>query len=195
LDIKINEHVGNDIVIAIDSTGIKVSSNRGEWIRHKWHIRKGYLKIHVAVDIKKKKIVSLEVTSEEVHDSKMLKPLVDHVLENNTVTRTLCDGSYDNNNNFRYLVKNNIEPAIKTRRSSKVRPTNCKARNISVTKQQQNFKKWKNILSYGHRWMAETVFLSMKRMFGEHVSARKFPNMMKEIFLKASLYNMFNDMI
>lgn len=36
LDIKINEHVGNDIVIAIDSTGIKVS-NRGEWIRHKWH--------------------------------------------------------------------------------------------------------------------------------------------------------------
>jgi hypothetical protein len=55
----------------------------------------------------------------------MLKPLVDHVLENNTVTRTLCDGSYDNNNNnFRYLVKNNIEPAIKTRRSSKVRPTN-----------------------------------------------------------------------
>jgi hypothetical protein len=42
----------------------------------------------------------------------------------------------------------------------------------------------------------ETVFPSMKRMFvGEHVSARKFPNMMKEIFLKASLYNMFNDMI
>jgi hypothetical protein len=63
LDIKINEHdVGNDIVIAIDSTGIKVS-NRGEWIRYKWHtyIRKGYLKIHVAVDIKKKKIVFQEV--------------------------------------------------------------------------------------------------------------------------------------
>src|ERR671924_412454 len=147
LEIRISEHIGNDIVIALDSTGIKVA-NRGEWMRYKWHVRKGYLKIHVAVDIKKKKIVSLEVTSEEVHDSKMLKPLVDHVLENNTVTRTLCDGSYDNNNNnFRYLVKNNIEPAIKTRRSSKVRPTNCKARNISVTKQQQqqNFKKWKNI--------------------------------------------------
>ena len=46
LDIKINEHVGNDIVIALDSTGIKVA-NRGEWMRHKWHVRKGYLKIHV----------------------------------------------------------------------------------------------------------------------------------------------------
>ncbi len=53
LEIKINEKLGNDIVIALDSTGIKVA-NRGEWIRHKWHVRKGYLKIHVAVDIKRK---------------------------------------------------------------------------------------------------------------------------------------------
>ena len=51
LEIKINEKLGNDIVIALDSTGIKVA-NRGEWMRHKWHVRKGYLKIHVAVDIK-----------------------------------------------------------------------------------------------------------------------------------------------
>jgi pyrimidine operon attenuation protein/uracil phosphoribosyltransferase len=58
LDIKINERLlGNDddIVIALDSTGIKVA-NRGEWIRRKWHVRSGYLKIHVAVDIKNKKM-------------------------------------------------------------------------------------------------------------------------------------------
>jgi hypothetical protein len=35
LDIKISEDIGNDIVIALDSTGIKVA-NRGEWMRHKW---------------------------------------------------------------------------------------------------------------------------------------------------------------
>ena len=35
-------------------------------MRHKWHVgRKGYLKIHIAVDIKKKRILSLEVTSEK----------------------------------------------------------------------------------------------------------------------------------
>jgi hypothetical protein len=48
-DIRISEQnkVGNDIVIAVDSTGIKVA-NRGEWmIRHKWHVRRGYLKIQV----------------------------------------------------------------------------------------------------------------------------------------------------
>jgi hypothetical protein len=57
--IKIHEKLGNDIFIALDSTGIKVA-NRGKWMRHKWHVRKGYLKIHVAVDIKKKRILSLE---------------------------------------------------------------------------------------------------------------------------------------
>jgi hypothetical protein len=37
------------ILIAIDSTiGVKVT-NRGEWIRHKWNVKRGYLKIHVAV--------------------------------------------------------------------------------------------------------------------------------------------------
>ena len=33
LDIKINERIGNDIVIVLDSTGIKVT-NRGEMVCH-----------------------------------------------------------------------------------------------------------------------------------------------------------------
>ncbi|MFZ0895407.1 MAG: transposase, partial [Candidatus Nitrosopolaris sp.] len=41
------------------------------------------------------------------------------------------------------------------------------------------------------RWIVESVFSSMKRMFGEYVSARRFPNMVKEMMLKASLYNTF----
>ncbi len=86
LNIKINEKIGNDIIIALDSTGIKIA-NRGEWIRHKWNVRKGYLKIHVAVDINKKKIVSLDVTSEEVHDGSRLKKLVSNASENNDVKR------------------------------------------------------------------------------------------------------------
>ena len=193
LEIKINERLGNDIVIALDSTGIKVA-NRGEWIRHKWHVRKGYLKIHVAVDIKRKRILSLEVTSEEVHDGRILKKLVDNASENNNLKGILADGMYNSNNNFRYLSKNHIKPGIKTRSNSKVKSTNCHARNMSVVKQQANFKRWKRSVSYGHRWMAETVFSSIKRMFGEHVTARKFSNMVKEIFLKATLYNMFNRM-
>lgn len=118
LDIKINERIGNDIiVIVLDSTGIKVT-NRGEWLpHHKWNVRKGYLKIHVAVDIKKKKIVSLDVTSEEVYDGSKLKELVDNALENNTLKRVIADGAYDSNENFQYLSNKNIEAAIKVRKT------------------------------------------------------------------------------
>ncbi|AFU57818.1 putative transposase [Candidatus Nitrososphaera gargensis Ga9.2] len=64
-------------------------------MRHKWHVRRGYLKkIHMAVDIRKKKVVSLVVTSEDVHDSsRVLKKLVDHASENNdNVSCALADG-------------------------------------------------------------------------------------------------------
>ncbi len=55
-----------------DSTGIKVT-NRGRWMQDKWDVKnkKGYLKIHVAVNIKTKEILALEVTDEKVHDRKV----------------------------------------------------------------------------------------------------------------------------
>jgi transposase len=154
-------------------------------------VRRGYLKIHMTVDIRKKKIVSMEVTSEEVHDGKVLKKLIDNASENNKVKRVLADGMYDSDNNFRYLSKNHIKPGIKTRRNSKIKSTNCSARNMSVLRQRTYLKRWKRTVSYGKRWMVETVFSCIKRMFGEYVNAKKFHNMTKELIIKASLYNMF----
>jgi hypothetical protein len=192
LDIRINKRIGNDIVIVLDSTGIKVT-NRGEWLPHKWNIRKGYLKIHVAVDVKKKKIVSLEVTTEEVYDGMMLRKLIENAAaENNNVKRVIADGAYDSKENFRYLFDNEIEAAIKVRKNSSAdKITDSHPRKIVVQQQLKNFEKWKDSVSYGYRWIAETVFSSIKRMFGECVSARKYSNMVKEMMLKASLYNIF----
>jgi len=39
--------------------------------------------------------------------------------------------------------------------------------------------------------MAETAFSVYKRLFGEYVMARSFSNMVREMILKASLYNLF----
>ena len=82
-------------------------TNRGHWMNDKWNTqnRKGYLKIHVAVNIKTKEILALEVTDEKVHDSKMLRKLVNHVLktvpyEKNKVKNlklVLADGAHDTN--------------------------------------------------------------------------------------------------
>ena len=202
LNIKINDDnddVNNSslqhddyFIIAIDSTGIKVS-NRGEWIRHKWNVKRGYLKIHVAVDIKKKRILSLIVTSEQVQDGKVLPQLIDDITikQNKVIDTAIMDGSYDSNKNFQLLSFKGIQPAIKVRKNSRCKKTNHYLRNKNVQLQKTNMKQWKDSVSYGQRWIVETVFSCIKRMFGEYVTAIRFENMIKEIILKASLYNWF----
>jgi hypothetical protein len=186
----------DDIVIAVDSTGIKVT-NRGEWILDKWknkRIRKGFIKIHVAVDIKTKKIVSMSITKEDVHDGKMLKELVDDVSKIYNIKKVLADGGYDSKNNFRHLEVMKIIPVIKVRRNSSVNNnTKCIPRKLSVIQQLKDLKRWKKRKGYGMRWMAETAFSSIKRTFGEHVSSVKWNNIVNELMLKASIYNLFMD--
>jgi hypothetical protein len=199
LDIKIKDNKSNKeleddyLIIAIDSTGIKVT-NRGQWIRDKWNIRKGYLKIHIAVDMKSKKILSLKVTDEHIHDSKALPILVDDVIKSDDNVTAICkifgDGAYDNNEIFRYLSDNGILPCIKVRKNAKVRWKKGNIlRNLSVISQKKDFQKWKDSVSYGKRWIAETVFSCIKRTFGEYVYAVRLKNMIQEMMLKASLYN------
>ncbi len=196
LDIKIdanNSSLHDDnFVIAIDSTGVKVT-NRGEWIRHKWKVKRGYLKIHIAVDIKKKRILSLDVTSEQVHDGKVLSELVDDITikQNKIIDSVIADGAYDNNKIFQFLSFRGIQPVIKVRKNSRCRKTNHYLRNKNVQLQKTNLQQWKDSVSYGKRWIAETIFSCIKRMFGEYVTAIRLENMIKEIVLKASLYNWF----
>jgi hypothetical protein len=93
----------------IDSTGIKVT-NRGEWIRDKWNRgRRGFVKIHMAVDIRTKHIVSMKVTKEDVSDSTMLKPLV-QLAATSSINKAIADGAYDSRDNFRNLDQIGIEP-------------------------------------------------------------------------------------
>jgi hypothetical protein len=113
LDIKIKDDGNKEskddyVIIAIDSTGIKVT-NRGQWLRDKWNIRKkGYLKIHIAVDVKSKKILSVTVTDEHVHDSKMLPQLVEDVTKSNHMSagKVFADGAYDSNDVFGCIADN-----------------------------------------------------------------------------------------
>ena len=119
---EINE--SGDVTIAIDSTGIKVT-NRGQWLRDKWFVKKkGYLKIHVAVNVKTKEILALEVTDEKVHDGKMMCILVDRILKQNNaavnIKTILEDGAYDSNENFKYLQEKEILPGIKVRKNSTI---------------------------------------------------------------------------
>ena len=101
------------------------------------------------------------------------------------------DGAYDSNNNFRYLEDKKIMSGIKVRKNSVVSPKNNRLRNKESRLQTKDLLKWKIKRKYGRRWMSETVFSAIKRMFGEYTFATRFQNMVKEMMIKVSLYNMF----
>ena len=52
-----------------------------------------------------------------------------------------------------------------------------------------NYELWRNSVSYGDRWIVESVFSAFKRMFGEHVTSHKRENMIHELKMKVCLYN------
>ncbi|MDE1728976.1 MAG: IS5 family transposase [Thaumarchaeota archaeon] len=189
LDIKLSPKVGNNIIIAIDSTGIKVS-NRGEWRRQVWQMKRRFLKIHVGVDIESNQVVSLKVTDDSVFDGHLLPHLVESAQQHAQVIKVLGDGAYDSNENFAYLSDDKIIPCIKARKNPYGRRGRGNPREL-YARAQSNYQYWRNSVSYGKRWTVESAFSVLKRMFGEHVNAHKRQNMEKELELKVSLYNRF----
>jgi len=113
------------VFLAGESTGLKPTS-RGDWMGAKWNIRRGFIKMHVMVDSKTKKIYAVSVTDDSHGDAPEFKKLFDEALQNiknspNVETSDElcigCDGAYDSKDNFDQCKKNNVTPAIPVRRN------------------------------------------------------------------------------
>ena len=157
-------------------------------MRQKWQKRRGFLKIHVAVDVKSKQITGVTITDDKSHDSKHFISLVEESKQFGNVITTLADGAYDTKDDFSYLYHEDITAGIKTRKNSSVN-TDCYPRRKSVLAQLFNLTLWMHSVSYGDRWIVESVFSAFKRMFGEHVTSHKRENMIHELKMKVCLYN------
>ncbi len=179
-----------DVTIAVDSTGIKVS-NRGEWIRQKWAVKRGFIKVHLAVDVKRGKILSMQVTKEDAPDERMLTPLVEEASSRANVTRAIGDGAYDSRAVFRYLDGKGIDPVIKVRKNASLRAMGCMPRKLVVAEQLKDYERWKRKHRYGNRARVESVISSFKRTFGEHITSVKWNSIVNELLIKASVYNLF----
>lgn len=189
VDVASSVELDKDVTIAVDSSGIKVS-NRGEWIRKKWKVKRGFIKVHIAVDTRTKQILAIEVTKEDVSDGRMLKRLVDESANKAGLRSVLADGAYDSKSNFRMLADKGIEPLIKVRKNASFKGGGCMPRKFAVVEQLGN-SDWRKEKGYGYRWMAESAFSCIKRVFGEHITSIKWKNIINELLLKASIYNLF----
>jgi hypothetical protein len=175
--------------LAIDSTGYKVS-NRGDWMREKWKRKRGYVKLHVAVDVKTKKVIALEVTDESVGDTMKFESLLEKASSKGRVEKVYADAAYDARANFNRLYAMNAEAAIKPRKnaSGKARGSYLRAQVVRVFLPDQ--EAWKKSVNYGTRWMVETCNSTMKRCLGEFVRAINGRQIVQEMRSKCLTYNL-----
>lgn len=190
--------------VAVDASGISVT-NRGEWMRkihRKGRINecKGFLKIHVAVNVKTQEVVAIEVTRENVGDNTMLQPLLIQTVQNTgrSIDRLFADGAYDTHSNFEMCQETGITPVIRIDDNAITDPPpdtfiqrrrGEPIRTIHARQQLTNRDQWKKDTQYGLRWFAEGHFSIQDRRFGTYITSKKYENMQHELIFKAQLHN------
>ena len=181
------------VTIAVDSTGVKVRL-AGGWVERKHGKKKRYVKLHFAVDVETKEIVAMEVSTDDVHDVKAFRGLLEGAEERRRISGLLGDGAYDSGMVFEALEERGIEAVVKPRRNSVSGPGSS-ARGKAVREfQELGYEGWAEEKGYGRRWAVETAFSTFKRLFGEHSLARSMDCITRELVAKVSLYNMLVNM-
>lgn len=184
------ENSNEPMVISVDASGLKVL-NRGEWMREMWKVRRGWVKIHIAVDTRTHKVLAVEVTTERVGDSRKFKPLVKRTKKNANVVKAFADASYDTKENHNHLEDENIQSAIMLRKNASCRSRGSKSRaKTAREKRSLGDRMWKIANLMGQRWQVETTLSSFKGTFGEYVMAKDWYNIVHEVKLKCVFLNM-----
>lgn len=174
----------NDIVIAVDSTGLKVT-NRGDWMREKHGVeRKGWIKVHIAVDVETRRPITFEITDERITDQEMVEPLLKDI----RLKDALMDGAYDKERVFKFVKDKGVAmPGIKIRKNAMAKAGTERAESV-LEFQKYGYDRWKKVHKYGRRWAVESVISAIKRIFGETVRATSTEGMFCEVRRMLAFY-------
>lgn len=190
LEVDFNKNEEN-LIVAIDGSGEKVG-NRGDWIRHKWKVKRGWIKVVImgAKNKKgKKKIIDIRIGNEDLDERKAARGMIEK--NNSKIDKVIMDGFHDCRKTFNVCEENNIPTAIKIRKNANTKALGSPRRREEVIiYKSMPHEEWVREKGYGERWpLSEGIFSADKRIFGEEVSATKKRNMYHEVKLKFWAYN------
>ena len=190
LEVNFETHEEN-LIVAIDGSGEKVG-NRGDWIRHKWKVQRGWIKV-VIMGSKNKRgkrgIVDIRVGNEDLDERKSARGMI---RKNQTkISKAILDGLHDVRKTFNLCEEYGIPTAIKVRKNASTKALGSPRRKKEVIiYKSMPHEEWVREKGYGDRWpLSEGIFSADKRIFGETVSATKKRNMYHEVKLKFWAYN------
>ncbi|PZO60788.1 MAG: IS5 family transposase [Phormidesmis priestleyi] len=180
--------------VVIDSTGIKVYGE-GEWKTRQHGIskRRTWRKLHLAVDEATGEILSGVVTDNSCHDSEVLGELLDEIAD--PISQVDADGAYDTAACYDYIDERGAIAGIPPQRNAKIwfhgnRKTPRHPRDENLRKiRLVGRAKWKRLINYHRRSLAETTMFRFKTAFGGKVSSRKMNRQVNELKVQCLVLN------
>jgi len=195
------------LVMVADATGLK-QHRRGERVRHKWRMRRGFAKLHLPMDADTRQVLAAAVTGEKAGDAAQLPALLHTAVgEDRLPGAGEAGGGYASRANAAECARLDVTPDIRLPASRTARGRGSgDAWGLLLRRQQgggpreavgclpreerlENLRYRRSTVGYGTRWLAGTVISATRRMFGEDVMALKWPNMVREVAMRLALYN------
>jgi hypothetical protein len=139
-------------------------------------------------------VVAMEVSTDDVHDSRAVLGLLDEAEGNVRVEKMIGDGAYDSKEVYEEMERRGIEAVIKPRGNARSDAGSLE-RCVAVGQVRElGYGTWAELVGYGRRWAVETAYSTFKRLFGEHSLARSLVCIAMELVGKVALYNMLVNM-
>jgi hypothetical protein len=186
---------GGAIIVAIDSTGIKIYGE-GEWKVRKHGVskRRTWRKLHLGVDPKTGFVHCHTLTLNDVDDGSQLEELIDQVEA--PIKEATLDGAYDFEHCWDMLIARGITPIIPPRKNAvewylkepgdyPEYPRNAIIERIDQTDRET----WKKESGYHQRSLSETAMFRYKTIFGPIFFSRIFEKQSVENDIKIKMLN------
>lgn len=191
VDIRVRKGTKQNLVVVVDSTGLKVYGE-GEWKvrKHGWNKHREWRKIHVASDGEDLEKLAVVVTGNEVDDSTAGVATINQIEE--SIDKLAADGAYDKKE-LRNGISEQIEQIIPPPKNAVLsEDEKMKQRNEAI-KEINNIgrEKRKEKNGYHIRSKSEINMYRYKKTFSGEMNSRKTKNEIPEVKIKCKILNKF----
>jgi len=188
------QHVADGpIHVLVDSTGLKIYG-AGQWLEEKHGVksRRGWRKLHLAVDADSGEIIAHSLTDQETGDASQLEPLLDQI--DDEIDQFTADGAYDGYPTYDAVLRHSAgaRVVIPPRSNAVERPNAhaCCQRDDHIASMQIDGRlKWQASTGYGKRVLVETAMGRYKGVIGPRLRARSFLAQQTEAAIGVAILN------
>lgn len=187
--------------IVVDTTGLKFFGE-GEWKvrKHGYSKKRGWRKLHLAVDVESQNIEVSRLTDNDTHDCQCIEALIQGIA--GKIGQITGDGAYDKYSGYKAAhdrgalgvfppIVNALTSDENKKQLLKGPPEVWKQRDETILMVRAIGEKgWKELMGYHKRSLAETAMFRFKKQFGGELKARNFGNQVIEAQIKCEALNM-----